>query len=119
MPRAARGGMGWETWKEECPHEWGHGSLKGYATDAPGRASRHAFDLAAEGEEEGGTKQRQKTGGDEHWGVGEVIHHEARGLGEEYCADASAHSAEAGDGANGAFGEVRPPDLGEVKLIRV
>src|ERR1039457_3414483 len=32
MPRtAARGGMGWET-GEECPHEWGHGSLKGYAT---------------------------------------------------------------------------------------
>src|ERR1035441_744047 len=23
--------MGWETY-EECPHEWGHGSLKGYAT---------------------------------------------------------------------------------------
>src|ERR1035437_7270682 len=32
MPRtAARGGTGWET-GEECPHEWGHGSLKGYAT---------------------------------------------------------------------------------------
>ena len=25
------GGMGWETWRE-CPQEWGHGSLKGYAT---------------------------------------------------------------------------------------
>src|ERR1039457_5334034 len=33
MPRMpGRGvGMGWET-GEECPHEWGHGSLKGYAT---------------------------------------------------------------------------------------
>jgi len=30
----ARGGMGWEPQEEECPQEWGHGSLKGYATGA-------------------------------------------------------------------------------------
>ena len=32
MPRRRRGGMGWETWQEECPHDWGHGSLKGCST---------------------------------------------------------------------------------------
>src|ERR1035437_4009463 len=34
----ARGGMGWET-REACPHEWGHGSLKGYATVLRRRAN--------------------------------------------------------------------------------
>ena len=24
--------MGWETRQEECPHDWGHGSLKGCST---------------------------------------------------------------------------------------
>src|ERR1019366_5755314 len=32
------GGTGGETW-EKCPHEWGHGSLKGYATVLRRRAS--------------------------------------------------------------------------------
>ena len=31
MPRRRRCGMGGET-SEECPQEWGHGSLKGYST---------------------------------------------------------------------------------------
>src|ERR1035441_3215795 len=26
MPRRRRGGMGWETRGQTCPHEWGHGS---------------------------------------------------------------------------------------------
>src|ERR1035437_11003729 len=30
--------MGWET-REACPHEWGHGSLKGYATALRRRAN--------------------------------------------------------------------------------
>jgi hypothetical protein len=32
MPRRRRGGMGWETREQTCPHEWGHGSLEGCST---------------------------------------------------------------------------------------
>ena|ERR1035437_8075029 len=39
----ARGGMGWET-REACPHEWGHGSLKGYATVLRRRANELRMD---------------------------------------------------------------------------
>src|SRR5260370_15852219 len=44
---------------------------------------RHTLDLADEAKEQGGAEQWQQAGGDQDWGVGEVIHHETRGLSEE------------------------------------
>src|ERR1035437_5053040 len=88
--------MGWEAWKEECPHEWGrprgHPSLKGYATARRRRRDGLVFRWGGFRTEQGPYGDRGVGAGGDEGGVG-------RG---DFRLEEGGESATAVPGADGA-----------------